>query len=61
MATAFAERIAGPDPVASAYALAYQRAPSTKEAEAGNRFIAAHGLPAFCRAVLNSNELLYTE
>ena len=61
MAAAFAERIAGPDPVASAYALAYQRAPSAKEAEAGNRFIAAHGLPAFCRAVLNSNELLYTE
>jgi hypothetical protein len=61
MAAAFAKRLSGPAPVASAYALAYQRAPSAKEAEAGNRFIAAHGLPAFCRAMLNSNELLYTD
>ena len=61
MASALAERIAGPAPVASAYALAYQRAPSPKEAAEGARFIAAHGLPAFCRALLNSNELLYTE
>jgi hypothetical protein len=39
--------------------LAYGRAPTVDEQSAAERVISAHGLPAFCRALLNSNELLY--
>ena len=28
---------------------------------AGERLITQHGLPAFCRAVLNTNELIYLD
>lgn len=66
MATALAARIdrgnaAGGDPVASAYALLYQRSPTETERKAAGALIAAHGMRAFCRALLNSNELLFLE
>lgn len=40
-------------------ALAYGREPTAAEQAAAVKVVAAHGLPAFCRALLNSNELLY--
>jgi mono/diheme cytochrome c family protein len=40
-------------------AFAYGRKPTAAEQTAAERVVAAHGLPAFCRALLNSNELLY--
>jgi len=32
-----------------------------KEREAATKLIASHGVPAFCRALLNSNELIYLD
>jgi len=47
------------DPVALAYRRAYGRVPSEGEARAAAGFVADHGLVAFCRAILNSNELVF--
>jgi hypothetical protein len=59
MARAFAARIAASgSPVEDAYRLAYQRDPTPHEREHSRAFVAAHGLEAFCRAVLNSSELI---
>ena len=59
----FAERLQreADDPgaqVARAFFLAYARPPTPPETEAGAKLIAVHGLRAFCRALLNSNELI---
>jgi len=43
------------------FALAYGRSASADELESGHRFVEAHGLPAFCRVVFNSNEFLYVD
>jgi mono/diheme cytochrome c family protein len=65
MSRALAGRLhaeAGEDPAAQAgraFALCYGRAASDEEIEAARNLINAHGLPAFCRALFNSNELLY--
>ena len=66
-ADAFAGRVtkeAGAVPAAQvgrAFQLAFQRAPSAAEAAAAARLVAAHGLPALCRALLNANEFLYVD
>jgi hypothetical protein len=49
----------GPDAVEAAYRLAYGRAAAPGEARAAGAFIEQEGLVAFCRAVLNSNELVF--
>ena len=65
MAQAFADRLAaaaGSEPdaqVAAAFQLAFARPPTSAEIELATKLIADHGLPAFCRAILNSNEFLY--
>jgi mono/diheme cytochrome c family protein len=65
MANALATRLAneaGSDPAAQvthAFAVAFQREPLPIEREAALKLIKDHGLPAFCRAMLNANELLY--
>jgi hypothetical protein len=41
------------------FALAFQRQPTAEEQQAALKLIAAHGWRAFCRAVLNANELIY--
>lgn len=61
MAAALAERVAGADPVGSAYRLAFQREPSATEREAAGRLVSEHGLRALCRALLNANELMYLD
>ena len=59
MAKAYAARIAASvRPIEAAYRLAYQREPTPAELDHARPFVAAHGLEAFCRAVLNSSELL---
>ena len=59
MAKAFAARIAtSGSPVEDAYRLAYQRDPTPQESEHARAFVAAHGLDAFCRAMLNSSEMI---
>jgi len=59
MAQAYAARIAASGrPIEEAYRLAYQREPTPAEVDHARPFVAAHGLEAFCRAMLNSNELL---
>jgi hypothetical protein len=53
---------AGADPAAQvdrAFALAYGRRPDATEKPMALELIARHGLAAFCRAILNSNEFLY--
>ncbi|MHB0959024.1 MAG: DUF1553 domain-containing protein [Pirellulaceae bacterium] len=45
--------------VVRAFQLAFTRNPSEAELAAGTQLIQAHGLPALCRALLNSNELIY--
>ena len=61
MAKALSARIQSGDAVTQAYRMAFQREPSAKEREAAMQLISAHGAEAFCRALLNANELLYLE
>jgi mono/diheme cytochrome c family protein len=71
MAEALATRIAsgaeegttvsGEQMIERAFALAFQRAPTAQEIAAATALIATHGPRAFCRAMLNANELLYLE
>ena len=61
MAKAFANRLDGPDPIAQAYSLALQRPPTATERAAAEKLLARHGKPAFCRALLNSNALIFVE
>lgn len=42
-----------------AFALAFGREPRDSERAAAARLIEAHGLSAFCRAILNANEFLF--
>ncbi|MDZ4687795.1 MAG: DUF1553 domain-containing protein [Planctomycetaceae bacterium] len=64
MTRAFAERLTreGQDAatqVRRAFQLAFAREPSERELAGGVKLIETHGLAAFCRAVLNSNELIH--
>ena len=43
------------------FRLAYSRAPTDVELEDAVGLVEAHGLRAFCRALLNSNEMIYLE
>jgi mono/diheme cytochrome c family protein len=61
MAKALAARRQSSDAVTQAYRITFQRKPSAKEHEAATQLIATHGAEAFCRALLNANELLYLE
>ncbi len=61
MAAALAARVADGDIIVQAYRLAFQRVPTPREREAASALVASHGAPAFCRALLNSNELLYLD
>jgi mono/diheme cytochrome c family protein len=68
MAAALAGRLekeAGKEDIAAqvnrAHALAFQRAPTRKEREAAVNFIRQISLRAYCRALLNSNDLIYCE
>ena len=45
--------------VRRAFALAFQRQPTPEEQQAAVKLIASHGWRAFCRALLNANELIY--
>ena len=64
---AFAARLrreAGSDvdaQIARAFALAYQRTPTTEEASICRQTVARHGLEVLARAVLNTNEFLYVD
>ncbi|MCC9607559.1 DUF1553 domain-containing protein [Blastopirellula sp. JC732] len=65
MSQFLAERLqkeAGDDPqkqIQRAYALCYGRAPTEAETKACVALAAEHGLPALCRALLNTSELIY--
>ncbi len=61
MAKALAARLDGPDPVNQAYSIALQRPPTATERAAAEKLLAQHGKPAFCRALLNSNALIFIE
>ena len=61
MAKALAARLDGPDPIAQAYSFALQRQPTSTERTAAETLITQHGKPAFCRALLNGNELIFIE
>ena len=61
MAKALAARLDGPDPIAQAYSIALQRQPTTTERSAAEKLIAQHGKTAFCRALLNANEVIFIE
>ncbi len=53
---------AGKDPAAQvrlAYELAFSRTPDAAELQDAVQFVQEHGLPAFCRALLNANEFLF--
>ena len=64
-AARFASRLesdAGAEPLAQidrAFQLAFNRDPDATELVAAQQLIATHGLPAFCRSVLNANELMF--
>jgi hypothetical protein len=61
MAKALAARLDGADPIDQAYSLALQRQPTSAERAAGEKLIANYGKTAFCRALLNTNELIFIE
>jgi len=61
MAKAFAARLDGPDPITQAYSLALQRQPTATERTAAQKLLTQHGKAAFCRALLNSNALIFIE
>ena len=67
MADAFAFRLryeVGEDPnrqIHRAYALAFGRVLEADELADADAFVDEHGLSAFCRVVLNSNEFLYVD
>jgi hypothetical protein len=67
MARSFADRLAQDKSanesaqVCHAFLAAYARAPDESELKASLRLVYEHGLAAFCRAVLNSSELIYVE
>ncbi len=48
-------------PVEGAYRAAYGREPTSSELDAASAFIHEQGLTAFCRAILNSNELVFIQ
>jgi hypothetical protein len=43
------------------FELAFARSPDAEESVAATKIIHEHGLRAFCRAILNSNELIYID
>lgn len=45
--------------VEKAYELAFGRLPGAEESARAQQFVAQHGLEAFCRVLLNTNEFLY--
>lgn len=49
------------DQIQAAYAILLQRVPSDSELAMSRELIRTHGLKAFCRALLNSNELIFIE
>jgi hypothetical protein len=63
LAAALAARLDGDESqqIRRAYELAFQREPSAAERTAGAALIAGHGVKAFCRALLNANELIFLE
>jgi hypothetical protein len=68
MAESFAARLsreAGvenvPAQIERAFHLAYARSADAAETAAATTLIQNHGLRAFCRAILNSNELIYVD
>ena len=44
-----------------AYSIALQRHPTVFERSAAEKLIAQHGKAAFCRALLNANEVIFIE
>lgn len=50
-----------PGQVRRAFQLAFGREPSDREREQATALITAHGRRAFCRAIINANELIYLE
>jgi hypothetical protein len=56
-----AARLTGKDPIAEAYRLTFRRSPSPQEQVAAEKLITKHGKTAFCRALLNTNELIFVE
>jgi hypothetical protein len=61
MARALAEAVREGDPISEAYRRVFQREPVVGEYAAASRLVGAHGMEAFCRALLNANEILYLE
>jgi hypothetical protein len=61
MAGALAQRLPTASPVEAAYRFVFQRRPHATERQLAEQFISSHGLRAFCRALLNANELIYLE
>ncbi len=67
MAEALAERLQQEAPsgalgqVVRGFILAYARPPAQEELAACKRLVERHGLRAFCRTLLNSNELVYLQ
>lgn len=56
------ERESGADvqsQIRRAFSLTFLREPTPDELAASSQFIKEHGLPAFCRAMLNANEFLF--
>ncbi|SFI04500.1 DUF1553 domain-containing protein [Planctomicrobium piriforme] len=67
LANALSERLQkeAPGPtdatVERAFALCFGRAPTQAESASCGEFIQAHGLPAFCRVMLNTSEMIYVK
>ena len=54
-------RLQGSDAIGVVYSLAFQRQLPPQERQIVSEFVEKHGVAAFCRAILNSNELIDLE
>ncbi len=65
MSLAFAKRLSGgastEAKIREAFNLAFQRAPKPDERHSSRALVEQHGWRAFCRAMLNANELIYLD
>ena len=48
-------------PISIVYQRLFSRTANTDEIIEGRRFVQSHGLPAFCRALLNANEFIFIQ
>ncbi|MEM8735512.1 MAG: DUF1553 domain-containing protein, partial [Planctomycetota bacterium] len=53
------QQVASDEQIEAAFAICFYRTPTSGEMDSAKSIVTAHGLEAFCRAMLNTSELIY--